>query len=621
MSSTPIVLHIGAMKTGSSALQASLTEHSVRKSLHDPGKTVFEYAALAPWALLRGDALRQARLHNPDLYVCSAPMDMILEENPQRRNAALHDLQTMRSEGRIPILSNERWLHQQEKKSIHAFAVLLGGPLHVVAYIRPQVDFLNSMFWQTLRIKSSAYFIPNSLKTCDWARQLELWKSAPGVESLSIRLKCSDIVTDFCQLIGCEHEPVSKRVNQTFPAALCHFIDRWNLSDKLANNSWKPMFFRWLSVHDPTGAALEGLGQQAFFIDGKTIRKIVRHFRGGNERLIGWCEKEIAEAMRAEPRWWSPDSNVHQPRNFVFRPNRNKKQKAPGRRLEPPLWSYREKLLEADKLIEATLGALVQADAAHRAALLELEQLKSRTPKEAPVGADLFACSGMAGTRESIVLSNVPTHLPGIEFFGDAGRVVDGLQHDVLHVTGTFAQQRPEKAKETDVFWGKGEKLSALLGRKTFSYAVASHVLQYAANPLGFINEILDVLEPGAKLLLLLRDMRADNSPDRPETSFAEVAGWSIEAPECPTPIQALNCFDRGNAPFTDEQITDFCRNSSMGMTLEKIRCSSWTPAGFVKTWRRLEKVGLLHASVGEASYSLPGAYPDEFSAILSKPF
>jgi hypothetical protein len=68
----PVVLHVGAMKTGSSALQRAFTVH--------------------------------------------------------------------------PILSSETWLHEPEH--VHGFAAFLDAPLHVIAYVAPQVGWLNSRFWK-----------------------------------------------------------------------------------------------------------------------------------------------------------------------------------------------------------------------------------------------------------------------------------------------------------------------------------------------------------------------------------------------------------------------------------------------------------------------------------------
>ena len=58
----------------------------------------------------------------------------------------LRHLQELRQSGTVPILSSETWLHETEH--VHGFAAFLDAPLHVIAYLAPQVGWLNSRFWR-----------------------------------------------------------------------------------------------------------------------------------------------------------------------------------------------------------------------------------------------------------------------------------------------------------------------------------------------------------------------------------------------------------------------------------------------------------------------------------------
>lgn len=363
---TPVVLHVGAMKTGSSALQRAFTVQPVRRARHGSSAETFEYVGLVPWELLRGRGILEASLRNGDCYERSSALDAIVREAPERRSKPLGKLRQMREAGIVPILSNEMWLHESDL--VHSFAALLDAPLHVVAYISPQAPWLNSLFWQrySLRSRSLDAWLSRAMVNADWARQLAVWRSAPGVERVSIRLKCADIVPDFCGALGCEDGGGGVQWNSSFPGAFARYIDRWNLPELFAATAVKQVFARWLSACDPSGAALPSLGRTPVVIGPSEIARIVDFFREGNRQVLEWCEPEVASQIRNDPRWWSTDPRDHATKDFDFVPTPAMPPDFVGRRIEPGDESYRKLLLETDLLLQSALAALVKADEAWR---------------------------------------------------------------------------------------------------------------------------------------------------------------------------------------------------------------------------------------------------------------
>ena len=362
------MLHVGAMKTGSSALQRAFTVHPIRPATAGAGEGTFEYVGLVPWELLRGRRLLEASTYNGDGYERSATLEAITQESPERRAVPLRHLRELRESGTVPILSMETWLH--ETKHVHGFAALLDGPLHVVAYVAPQVGWLNSRFWQRYSMagRSLDRFLDTLAPRADWACQLEAWRSAPGVERVSVRLKCRDIVPDFCGLIGCESSGGGVSWNASLPGAFARYIDRWSLPDHFASSAFKQVFARWLSIHDPGGDMFRALGPTPVVIGPDEIRWIVARFEEGNRRLLEWCEPDVAERIRGDRRWWSADPADHAPKDHEFIPTPALPPGFVGRRVEPSAEDCRRLLLETDLLLEATLGALVKADEACRVA-------------------------------------------------------------------------------------------------------------------------------------------------------------------------------------------------------------------------------------------------------------
>lgn len=367
------------MKTGSSALQLALTQHPRRISLDPDAGHVCEYASLAPWALLRGEVLREAGLRSASLYSNSAGLEAIVKEDPFQRNTPLIELKRMRTEGIVPILSCETWLHECDY--VHEFASLLDAPLHVVAYVCPQTAWFNSLFWQThaLSQKSLESFISKHLPTADWALCLEAWQTAPGVEKLSIRLKCHDIVPDFCGLLECESLGEGEVWNPGFPMALARYVDRWNLPVFFRDGLMKQVFSRWISESGTEGGIPHSLGPAPWVLAPSHIKQVVERFAEGNRRMLEWCEPAVAEKIRNDPRWWSTDPADHPPQNFEFIPSPEGRRGVPGRRIEPRAELLGDLLFEADKLVESLLGALVKADEALRSAELKAAELARKT--------------------------------------------------------------------------------------------------------------------------------------------------------------------------------------------------------------------------------------------------
>jgi hypothetical protein len=366
-----VVLHVGAMKTGSSALQHALTHRPVRMATTGTSPASFEYVALAPWALVRGDQLRHVATLSGGGYACSATLPQIMQESPSRRSEPLRQLRELRDAGASPILSMETWLH--EPRHVHGFTALIDAPVHVVAYLAPQVSWFNSLFWQRTHFsfdRGVDSYLKAHTPTADWASLLEIWRTAPGVERVSIRLKGPDIVTDFCGVLGCEPAERYRVVNPGHPGAFARYIHRWTLSHAGSWGTIKEVFNRWVSAHDPSGETFAALGPTPVVIGPVEIRRIVETYEEGNRRLLAWCEPEVADRIRSDPRWWSIDVHVTpaSARTNV------------GRRVEPRDEDLRMLLHETDRLLEATLGALAKADEMCRAAERERIAAASALP-------------------------------------------------------------------------------------------------------------------------------------------------------------------------------------------------------------------------------------------------
>jgi hypothetical protein len=304
------VLHVGGMKTGSSALQYDLTWQPVRQSL-DAASAGYEYVSLLPWQVLRGDALQQHAAHFAAHYSMSDQIGSLVGQPAEGLAAGLAGLDAVRREGRVPILSYETWLTAQSA-DVHAFTAALGGPIRVVAYVRPPVQWLASLFYQRdyTGEPDAQRFLSKWLLTARWADFVDVWHSAPGVETLDVRIHGGDICADFCQLLGCEASGRRVLHNQTFPAEAIRLFERHQVPSEMSLSEAKFALWRWL----PESVLAAGLLTPAPFPFGeRDIEVIIEQTGDASRRLLGLCEAETRRRIEADPRWWSADPGHHLP--------------------------------------------------------------------------------------------------------------------------------------------------------------------------------------------------------------------------------------------------------------------------------------------------------------------
>ena len=184
-----------------------------------------------------------------------------------------------------------------------------------------------------------------------------------------------------------------------------------------------------------------------------------------------------------------------------------------------------------------------------------------------------------------------------------------------------------------DFVWVPGKPLAECApSGLTFDYAAASHVMEHVPNPIGWLNEILAVLNPGGRLALFLPDRRRNVDIFRNLTSFGELVGLWITQPAVPTPHQILDFMtmsldgtklsgDWSNlsvatAPtfYSDSDSLSFATSAGMNGTYVDIHATVWEPEHCVKVLERVVQAGLLNVAI-----SSPEETELEFAVVLTK--
>ncbi len=140
-----ILLHVGMPKCGSSALQSYLSSTEFEKAtagrskyvaLHDDGK------------VLVGDALfRRAAVSSYGYVTSHSTYDSFAADRKLQRNA-LAIFKELSQEADTIVLSSEGWGTAPQALAEDSIFSAAGYEVNVIAYVRPQIEWLNTAWWQ-----------------------------------------------------------------------------------------------------------------------------------------------------------------------------------------------------------------------------------------------------------------------------------------------------------------------------------------------------------------------------------------------------------------------------------------------------------------------------------------
>jgi len=251
--------------------------------------------------------------------------------------------------------------------------------------------------------------------------------------------------------------------------------------------------------------------------------------------------------------------------------------------------------------------------------------------------------------RRSFIMSRLPAHLPGLEIAPYFHPVTDRTKHDVFYVDCIDNDEIQRKAAVNpgsvgrevpwiDAVWVPGRRLAKCIDGRRFGYAIASHVLEHVPNPLGWLGEILECVEVGGRVAILLPNKLHSMDYYRPLTTFAQVVGWSIEQPSRPTATQVMDFlsqsflddgtvsfdtplppFEKARRHYSDRQAVDFARHVHGNDSYLDVHCTVWTPESFVEIFQRLRRCGLIDAEVSGPHTGFTGSPQAEFLVYLEK--
>lgn len=294
MSDITSILHIGAPKCGSSALQTAL---SSQPDLRDESGRCYRYTVYREdrkrAQVLRGRALNLAARMSPYGYVSWPNIGGQIAAEPfwtAARGVLAHGSRR----GYVPILSNEGWIAHAD-----AFAKNLinpdAGATEVVVFVRPPLEWLNAAYWQ--------WGVWGGLKFDTWlnrppaqyrlGQQIEAWSRVPGIR-LRVRTAKQDVVGAFGDhyRLDLERQP---RSNPSAPPALTGFLLRNRRFRPTAHDSAVEFVFqRWCRVED---------GGTLWSFKPRQVQRLRDDLRVEVDRMLEAIDPTDAEALLIDTRW------------------------------------------------------------------------------------------------------------------------------------------------------------------------------------------------------------------------------------------------------------------------------------------------------------------------------
>lgn len=184
----------------------------------------------------------------------------------------------------------------------------------------------------------------------------------------------------------------------------------------------------------------------------------------------------------------------------------------------------------------------------------------------------------------------------------------------------SIAEQIRENIVPVDFLWVPGKTLTDCVGTTRFDYAIASHVIEHVPDVLGWVIQILDVLQPGGVLSLAVPDKRYTFDAYRSETEVHDLIDAWLRNPHAPTPGQiydmlSKSCevppdhprpaeeeipFEMLNRCYTDQQALHFAFHAYKNGEYLDIHCSVFTPENFRKLFLKINELGILNISISE---------------------
>jgi hypothetical protein len=243
-----------------------------------------------------GRELRSKAQRSQIGYVNSAPF---IESGPAAPilDHAYPLLKQRLDRGISPILSSEGWLYKSEHFRQQGLFEKLGGNVHIILFVRPQVDWLNSAWWQW-NVWNGALldtYLLKSAPNTDWGKAINDWQNTPGVGKVSVGLVAGDVSHQFYELIGAPRAKTAK-INSGIPHGMLHFLIRNREFRKNRHDSGT----EFVLERHLTGTR----NSTPWAFSQQQVERILERNKPQMDALLECLEPHQRALVQSDPRWW-----------------------------------------------------------------------------------------------------------------------------------------------------------------------------------------------------------------------------------------------------------------------------------------------------------------------------
>jgi len=291
-----ILLHVGMPKCGSSALQSYLSSEEFTHATQ--GKCAY-LALHADGKLLQGENIVRKTASSVHGYCASHNGNLMSSYTPDQQSEVRAILHEMAQRYDTLVFSCEGWgAHPQHFKDDCLFADA-AFDVTVLAYVRPQVEWMNSAWWQwgAWTKLPMGQWINRNRPQAQWHSLLQQWAAMPWVKKVDARLLAGDVVQDFMHYLGYEIAGQT-RTNQSLPGIVLRLFQH--------NRQLRP---------GPHDSAIEFVlarhlqleaGKTPWIIRPQMVQNLLDYYLPDNKMLLEMLPAGMRQKMHDDPRWWSP---------------------------------------------------------------------------------------------------------------------------------------------------------------------------------------------------------------------------------------------------------------------------------------------------------------------------
>ncbi len=292
-----LVVHVGAPKCGSTSLQAALSR---RPEFRSRDGERYRYAAIAhDGAIMTGETLRRAAATSTLGYAVSANVATLEGLGEGGIGAIADGLNRLLADSSV-VLSSEGWFERIGEFRRLGLLSRMAARVEIVAYLRPQAEFINASWWQWAvwsDIALDQWLARHDVRSCSWALMCYFWSLTEGVEAVHPRLKTDDVVADFFASLGCDAGEAAV-LNRSLPAAALRFLQR--------NRELRP------DAHDPefdfvlARALSDWPERPPWVLPPGFVAQTIEQCLPDNLALKAMLPAAHTEIMSADTGWWEP---------------------------------------------------------------------------------------------------------------------------------------------------------------------------------------------------------------------------------------------------------------------------------------------------------------------------